>query len=154
MDNILNILGVITGTISALGIVYLIGFWKGQVDSDRVEWKRCQKEYPLAELWTMAKTMWDIYVVDALHQRPDLANRNSPLKLTNKGKDLIPGEIKLILDQVPGNPNCKEDIANGWLAVKSVGLESIDKMAKDTGLSVQESIAVLSTYLDERRNHC
>ncbi|GAI65553.1 unnamed protein product [marine sediment metagenome] len=42
----------------------------------------------------------------------------------------------------------REDIATGYLVVKHIGLELISKMAEEKNLSVQESIAILSTYLD------
>jgi len=98
----------------------------------------------------MAKTLWDIYIVDALHHRPDLAERGSAFKLLPEGEDLIPDDLKQILDSIPNNPLNSEGISSGYLVVKYIGLEPLSKMAQEKKLSVQEAIAILSCYLDAR----
>ena len=150
MENILSIVGAISGIISLLGIVYFFGVWRGRVDSAVKELKEVIKNYPPAEMWTMAKTLWDIYIVDALHHRPDLAERGSAFKLLPEGEELIPDDLKLLLDSIPSNPLNSEGISSGYLVVKYIGLEPLSKMAQEKKLSVQEAIAILSCYLDAR----
>lgn len=151
MQEIASIIGSVSGVISLLGIAYLIGFWKGRVDTRLNSYDESCRQYPPAELWMMTKTMWDIYVVNVLHERPDLAEKRSPWRLKQAGKDLIPDRIKQQLDEIPLTPHCVDDVANGWLVVKAIGLNHLTDLAKEKDISVQEAIAVLSTYLDERQ---
>jgi len=148
MEYIASIVGAVSGCISLLGIVYLFGIWRGKVDSALTEFRASFKDYPPAEMWTMVKTLWDIYVLAALHNRPDLAEHGSSYKLKKKGCDLVPDYMAALLNQIPHNPGRREDIATGYLVVKHIGLELISKMAEEEKLTVQESIAILSTWLD------
>lgn len=153
MEEITSIIGAVTGIVSLLTILYLAVRWKSNVDKDRDYFRKCIEQYPPAEMWTMAKTLWDIYVVDALRTRPDLAEHHSAYKLKPEGEDLIPDDIKQELTQIPHNPNFNDEIASGYLVVKFLGLERVSKMAEQKSLSVQEAIAILSTYLDEKNRH-
>ncbi len=144
----MSIVGAISGIISLLGMVYLFGVWRGKIDSSVKELKEVVKNYPPAEMWTMAKTLWDIYVVDALQHRPDLAERGSSFKLKKEGEDLIPEDMKPLLDRIPRNPYNSDGVSSGYLVAKYIGLDLISKMAQEKNLSVQEAIAILSCCLD------
>lgn len=146
--DIASIIGAVTGCLSLAGIIYLVGYLKGTIDTK----VKCLEQYPPAETALMAKTMWDIYVVDALRQRPDLAQHASSFKLTQNGNNLIPNDIKSLLTRIDFNPIDSEALATGWLVVKVLGLPTIEKMAREKDLSVQEAIAILSTFLDEHKN--
>jgi len=148
MEQIASVVGAVTGCISLLGIVYLFGVWRGKVDTALNSFKQCIKDYPPAEMWTMTKTLWDVYVMEALRHRPDLASHGSAYKLKKEGEDLIPDYMKPLLDQIPRNPFNTESVASGYLVVKHIGLDLIGKMAEEKELSVQEAIAILSTYLE------
>ncbi|MBA7692441.1 hypothetical protein ES703_101008 [subsurface metagenome] len=147
---IVEIVGVISGFLSLIGIIYMLGYWKGQVDSKLRDIQQILRAYPLAELSLMTKTLWDIYVVDALSSRPDLAEQHSAFNLKKEGHELIPAHLKEILDNISPNPESRNAIASGWLVVKRLGIDTIREMAKQQKLSVQEAIAILSCYLDER----
>lgn len=153
MEEIASIVGAVSGSISLLGLIWFAATWKSSVDSDRKDFRKCITDYPPAEMWTMVKTMWDVSVMEALRHRPDLASHGSGFRLKKEGIDLIPGNLKPILDRIPINPVIREDIATGYLVVKFVGLDLITAMAEETHLSLQESIAVLSTYLEMRLNN-
>jgi hypothetical protein len=153
LEAIASILGSVSGIISLLGVVYFFAFWRGQVDNDRRAFRESMTNYPPAEMWTMVKTLWDVYVMDALRHRPDLAEHGSGFKLKEEGHDLIPDYMKPLLDNIPHNPSLNDDIATGYLVVKHIGLEKIVKMSEEKGLSIQETIAVLSTYLEEAIEH-
>ena len=153
MEGIASIVGAVSGCISLLGIVYLLGIWRGKVDSALNDFNECVKNYPPAEMWTMVKTLWDIYVVDALHHRPDLAEHGSGFKLKPEGENCIPDYMISLLEKIPRNPFNHELIASGYMVVKHIGLERIQKMSEDKELSVQEAIAILSTYLDCHSNN-
>jgi len=148
IDHITSIVGAITGCISILGLVYFLGFWRGRVDTTLTEFRACMTNYPPAEMWTMVKTLWDIYVVEALHHRPDLAEHGSGFRLKEEGENMVPDYIKPLLDRIPRNPFNNELVATGYLVVKHIGMDLISKMAAEQELSVQESIAILSCYLD------
>ncbi|MBW2560823.1 MAG: hypothetical protein JRE40_08210 [Deltaproteobacteria bacterium] len=144
------IIGAVSGVISIIGVVYLLGVWKGSVDSKLKDIVQRLSQYPPEETALMTKTLWDIYVVDALRGRPDLAEHGSAYKLSKVAEDLIPDHLKAELCQISKNiKNCNksEAIASGWLVVKYLGMEAISQMAEERGLSVQESIAILSCYL-------
>jgi len=148
MENIASIIGAISGCLSLVGIVYMLGVWRGKVDNQLNTWAQSFKDYPPAEMWTMTKTLWNIYVVDALHHRPDLAVHGSSFKLKKEGLDLIPDYMLPLLEGIPHNPGMREDIATGYLVVKHIGLEMVSKMAEEKKVSIQEAIALLSTYLE------
>ncbi len=152
MENIASIVGAVSGCLSLLGLVYLFGVWRGKVDNKLNGLAKSLHDYPLAEMWTMTKTLWDVYVMDALRHRPDLAEHGSRFKLKQPGKDLIPDYIKPLLDRLPHNPGLKEDIATGYLVVKHIGIDIINGMAEQKKLSIQEAIAILSCYLEAHSN--
>lgn len=154
MEAIASIIGAISGLLSLVGIIYLVGYWKGGVDNQLKGHHDQLSKYPLSEIALMSKTMWDIYVVDALRQHPELAQHSSPFKLTQQGADLIPDHLKLSLEKIKCNPMDREAVASGWLVVKSLGISVIEQMAKEKSLSLQEAIAILSTYLDAHGNNC
>lgn len=148
---VVAIIGAVSGLLSLFTIIYLLGVWKGKVDNQLVSISQSMHKYPPEETALMAKTLWEIYVVDALRNRPDLAEHHSAYKLKDEGKDLIPDDLKGELDRLDLNPLNNESLASGWLVVKYLGTERISRMAEQKCLSVQESIAILSTYLEERR---
>jgi len=150
MEHIPGIVGAISGCLSLLAIVYLFGVWRGKVDSAVNGFREVVKDYPPAEMWTMVKTLWEIYVVDALHHRPDLAQHGSSFKLKKEGLDLIPDYMFPLLDCIPHNPGLQEDIATGYLVVKHIGLELVSQMAREKEVSIQEAIALLSTHLENK----
>jgi hypothetical protein len=151
MTEVAAIIGAISGGLSFLGIVYLAGYWKGKVDTHLKDLKKCNEQYPPSEMSRMLNTMWEVYVIDALGKRPDLATHSSAYKLRKEGEDIIPDDIKQELDRLRNNEATKEDISSGWLVVKRLGTERISKMAEARNLSVQEAVAILSLYLDNRR---
>jgi len=153
MTDIASIIGAITGGLSLIGVIYMLGVWRGKVDSKLNSLGKSLQDYPLAEMWTMTKTLWDVYVMDALRHRPDLAEHGSGFKLKESGKDLIPDYILPLLDQIPHNPGLREDIATGYLVVKHIGLEMVSQMAEEKKVSIQEAIALLSTYLENNTNN-
>jgi len=151
------IIGAVSGIISIIGVVYLLGVWKGGVDSKLKEIAQLLSRYPPEETALMTKTLWNIYVVDALRNRGDIAEHQSAYKLNKEGEALIPEYLKAELCRISKdlvmveNDNKAEGIASGWLVVKSLGLETITRMADEKGLSVQESIAILSCYFLNNR---
>jgi len=150
MENLPAIIGAISGVASLLGILYMLGYWKGRVDNQLRSIQSDLAQHPLAEVSLMTKTLWNIYVIDALRGRPDLAEQHSSYKLKQEGRDLIPDELKRDLDKIPpGNPD-SESIATGWEVVKHLGLDPIHAMARAENIPPQLAIAILSTYLAER----
>jgi len=148
---IASVIGAVTGIASLLGIVYMLGRWKGQIDTRLKECQDKLTQYPPAETALMAKTLWEIYVVDALRNRPDLAEHHSAYKLKKEGIDLIPDYMLPLLDSIPHNPGLtEEDIATGYLVVKHIGLERVSQMSEEKQVSIQEAIALLSCYLQNR----
>ena len=152
-QDVSSLIGAITGGLSILGLVWFAAFWKGRVDSALEAINKTLTECPPHEVALMAKTLWDIYVIDALRARPDLAEQHSPWRL--KQPEIIPAHLKTALDEIPLKTVCQEDVANGYLVVKTLGLGPIARMALQEHMTVQEAIAVLSTYLDmrARSNH-
>lgn len=149
MSDVGPIVGTVAGLLSLAGTIYLIGYWKGKVDQrlDRI----CgdMEKFPPQVTAIQVKTLWDFYVVDALRSRPDLAQHKSPFRLTPKSQDMIPAAIKHQLNGLFKLALNSEAIASGFLVVQTLGTEVIIQFARDQDLSVQEAIAVLSTYLDE-----
>lgn len=149
MENLTGLIGSISGVISIIILIYMLGYWKGKVDQHLKSFERCLQDYPPAELATMVKTLWEVYVVDALHHRPDLATHSS-FHLKQEGHDLIPERIKPALDAIPPSEYNSNAIASGYLVVKYLGIEIIQGVAREGALSVHETIAILSCYLNEK----
>ncbi len=82
MQELGAIAGVASLVVTLATAIYLIGVWKGGVDNKVKRLCEDNQKYPPGETALMCKTMWDIYVVDALRERPDLAQHMSPFKLT------------------------------------------------------------------------
>jgi len=154
LQQIASIIGAISGLVSLIGIIYLVGYWKGGVDTRLKAHDDQLCKYPPGEIALMCKTMWEIYIVEALRQRPDLATHTSPYNLTPQANNLIPEDLKQVLNQVKCTPMDREEVACGWLVVKNIGINAIEQMARDKTLSVQEAIAILSTYLEAHGNNC
>jgi len=148
MNAIASIIGAVSGCISLLAIIYFLGVWRGRVDSALRILNNLITQYPPAEMWTMTKTLWDIYVVSALQGRPDLAAHGSGYKLKKEGLDLIPESLKLQLAGIDLDQN-HNNIATGYLVVKTIDMEEIQSMAILANISIQESIAILSCWIEE-----
>jgi hypothetical protein len=128
------IIGCLGGAIGIIQGIYFFGSWKGKMT-------------------TMVETMWDIYVKDALSKRPDLATHNSPYKLTKEVEDKIPSNIRDRLTDIRCQFKKKENIVSGYTVAQELGSEIIEKTAADMELGIQETIAVLSTYLLNHPNY-
>ena len=144
MTDLPGLIGAVSGLISLLGIVYLVGVWKGRFETKLGNIQQELREHPPAETALMAKTMWDIYVVEALRARPDLAEPGSGYHLKKEGEDLISDELKEALNRFG---TCKAG-CSGWEIVRALGMETISRMAEEKGLTIQQSIAILVTYAD------
>jgi len=153
MHDLPGIIGAVSGCISLLGIVYLAGIWRGEVNSALKKFNQNLEQYPPAEMWTMTKTLWEVYVISALHHRPDLAEHGSGFKLKREGEDLIPEHLKTQLKHIPRKLGNHEDIASGYLVVKHIGIDQINEMAELKLITVQETIAIMSCWLDVHSNH-
>jgi hypothetical protein len=150
------VIGVITGVVSLITIVYGLIFklgwlkgWKESVDDWQKKHDAAEKDYSPKETALMCKTMWDIYVIGPLRDRPDLATHRSPLKLTPYSESIITDDLKKILNLIKTDRQDKENIATGWLVVKYLGVGKIEQLSVEKDLSIPEMIAVLSTYVDE-----
>ncbi len=154
ISEVAAIIGAAAGLLSLAGVVYIAGYWKGTVDASLRELSACNTQYPPADTARMVKTMWDIYVVEALQKRPDLADHSSPWHLTKNAEILIPAGLKQSLERIEVPLNRVEDLATGWLVVQALGIDTITAFAQDANLSLQEAVAILSTHLDGRRRGC
>ena len=162
--DLVSLISLIVGIVTLAGVVYAIGRWVAKIEGR------------LTELSNMLNTLWNIYVVDVLRNKPGLAEQHSDFHLKKEGLDLIPDELKDRLDEIIGGnpgpskaggrfgwladrplwrayrrpPQNSNNIASGYLVVKTLGLERIKTWASEKDLSVQEGIAILSAYLAER----
>jgi len=148
-ESIVSLVGAISGVASLFGIVYMLAYWKGRVDAQLRTIEADRTRYPVGEFSMMTKTLWDIYVIDALRGRPDLAEHGSAYRLKKEAQDLIPDNLKAALDQVPPHNPDPDAVVTGYEVVKRLGLGPIHAMAEARHLTLQESIAILSCYLDE-----
>lgn len=132
-------------------VFYLSIYWKSQVDSYIRQSKECDSKYPPLEIGLQVKTLWEIYGVEALRNKPDLAAHSSPWHLTPKGQSLIPEKVKEKLDDIPGQPDNREGMASFWLAVKTLGMDNVNQFARESGLTLQEAVGVLGVHVDNLR---
>jgi hypothetical protein len=152
-----NISAIIALIISIGTLIYMAAFWKrgveddiGQIKKDVAEMKGDLKIHNLSSFCMMVQTLWDVYVVDPLHKRPDIATSHSKLRLTQKGLDYIPEDVKAQLDKIKISAEDRVNITSGYLVVQVLGLDGITKLASEKDLSIQEMIATLSLYLESR----
>jgi hypothetical protein len=152
MDNLgyaASIVGAITGTISLFIVIWGLAVWKGAIETKVKALDDCQEKYPPAELSVMVKTLWDVYIIGGLQNRPDLASHSSPYRLHDTTRDMIPANVKEILDtkvtsSVDGKVPCL-----GYQIVKAIGESPLIELSKSIGLSLQETISILVTYVSE-----
>lgn len=147
MPEALAIISLIVSIVSIVSIILLAGVWKGGVDTFLKEIKQDREKYPPAESYKMLTTLWQTYIIDPLSKRTDLASYHSPCVLTDRGLEIISKDIKKELDNLHGSITNKEDLATGYIVVQHFGLPRLNKLASDAKLTLQEYIAVLSTYL-------
>lgn len=157
LSEIAAIIGIIGGLIAIFTLVYMAGFWKRGVEddikeikSDVSDIKKDLKDHNLPSFCMMVQTLWDVYVIDPLHKRPDIAQFQSPPKLTPKGLECIPEDIKEQLDKIEVSMKDRLNIVTGYLVVQVIGLDRITTAARKNSFSLQEMIAVLSLYLNKR----
>lgn len=143
-----------------LSWVFILVYYKGGLDHWRKtidDWKKDQdedrKKYPPDVMSMQLNTLWKLYVVEPLEHRPDLATRRSPYKLTKQAEELIPADLKTQIDQLCTSHQEPEALASGWLVYQNLGEDRIQKFAAGAKLSVQEALAVLSTYLETQCNN-
>ncbi len=153
------IVALVEGALALGTLLFTLIYWKGGMDQWRKAHEDEHNKYPVAETFLMCKTMWECWEKDALGKRPDLAHHSSAFKLTQDGQDLIPEPIKETLCEMAKVTLDKEDLFTGWLVVTHLGIPAIETIAKEKKLSVQETIAILSTYVanfinNGRANNC
>ena len=122
MDVVASWFGAITGVFSLIMIFLYLGVWKGQTD-------------------TKVNTLWDIYVMDALHDMPELLHHSLP-SLTEEGMREIPADLKQCLDK----HLCKGK-NYGWEVVQCLGLDKVTGFAQSKGWTNQQAIGLLTLYI-------
>lgn len=110
------------------------------------------EKYPLPEISNQVKTLWEVYVVDALHNRQDLANRGSPLEITTKGEAMIPQDIKDMLKN--HNPKIDNTHSAGWLVINCLGIDCITMLGLKLDLSFAVTLALLSVFYRKYHPEC
>jgi len=110
------------------------------------------EKYPLPEISNQVKTLWEVYVVDALHNRQDLANRGSPLEITEKGEAMIPDDIKEMLKN--HNPKFDNSHSAGWLTINCLGIDCITALSIKLDLSFAVTMALLAVYYRKLHPEC
>ncbi len=112
------------------------------------------KKYSLSQTALMTQKLWELYVDEPLRHRPDLATHQSPYYLTSWAQELIPEAIKKALCELAEQPYDYEAWASGFLVLEHLGIDVIEQLSKEKQLSVQETIAILGTYLENHTNNC
>lgn len=153
-ETIAAAVGAITGIVSLVVIGVKLIFGQGETDAFIKELKADREKYPPAEQHRMIQTLWDVYVLDPLHQRTDLSEHHSPARLTQAGLDVLPDDLKKKLDVLATKSCVLEDVVTGYEVVQEFGLETIGKLAEERKVTVQEMVALLSCYLTEKRRDC
>lgn len=154
------LVAIFMAVVTVAGWVIIGVIWKAGMDAWRNsinEWKKSQdedrKKYPPDVTALQLNTLWKLYVVEPLEHRPDLATHRSPFKLTKQAEELIPADLKTQLERLCTSHQEPEALASGWLVYQNLGEDRIQKFAAGAKLSVQEALAVLSTYLEGQCNH-
>jgi len=121
------IIGAITGIASLILYLYKIGVKDGKVD-------------------TKLDVLWKIYVLDALHDAPTLAQHHSPPSITDEGVSEIPDDIKKCLDDYK-----KHSGDYGYDATQCLGLDQIRDFAQSKNWTVRRAVGLLSLYLKKAK---
>jgi hypothetical protein len=149
MSDATSVVTLVMAGLSLAGMIYQFAFKNGATDSILKGIKKDMDKYPLAELANQVKTMWDVYVLDALHAHIDLASHKSPLSLTEKGLEMIPASVK---EQLKGDKGDTDKHSATWLVIKCLGMQNIDKLSVEMNLPVSIELALLTllykTYHD------
>lgn len=137
-QGIISILGLISGLIAIMGVVYNIGKMSTKLD-----------------------ILWSAYEADARSSARwrGTMEKSSEWKLTNKGQAMIPEEIKKEIDTKFNKRTVKSFLRLGKSNPNSIGIVDIIKSlggisslttdADRLGIPVSEFIAMIGTYIKE-----
>ncbi|MDD5701583.1 MAG: hypothetical protein PHU23_05975 [Dehalococcoidales bacterium] len=128
MSEIISIIALITGIISLILILYKIGVRDGKVD-------------------TKLDVLWNVYVMDALHNEANLAQHHSPPTITPEGEAIIPADFKQCIEK----HTCK-DGNYGFEVVQCLGMEKVQKFAQDNDWTMQKALGILTLYMRKVKN--
>jgi hypothetical protein len=140
------IIGIVTFIGGVASGVYQFGFKNGEMGNILKGIKKDLDKYPLAEMSTQVKTMWDVYVMDALHGHPDLAQHRSPLTITEKGEAMIPDDIKQRLNAYRPPPN---NHSATWSVINCLGMEQVTSLSLEIKLPLSLVLALLSVFYEK-----
>ena len=140
------------GTI--LGWVAFLGSWKTKVEESMTRHNDCAKVVPAAvqDLKTKMDLVWQVQTLEvlerqklALHHEGPFTERNSPLRITDRGKrclDLLGPTIR-DMKALPGlKPSDVPKIVN-----EKIGLAKLDELAHEQQCTVNELLALITVEL-------
>ena len=146
------LVAIILGALSIVGLLYRFLIRDAKVDSMMSQLEK----YSIPEMALQVKTLWQISVVEALHNRSDLATHQSPLKITEKGESLIPEDIKQLLlnHKITIKKSCKETNSGSWIVITCLGMDRILQLSKDLSLSLTITLALLTVFYIKYHPEC
>ena len=140
----LSVISLILGVLTLLGLLYQFAYRNAITDKTLRDFKDLLDKYSLAEISNQVNTMWEVYVLDALHSRPDLAKHNSPLQITDEGEAMIPQYIKDVL--LSYHPDPYKNQSATWIVVSCLGTLKISELATELKLSTSITLSLLSVF--------
>jgi hypothetical protein len=152
--DLFGIMGFIVGGLALAQAIYRFISHDVQVDADLKAIKELLKTNNLSEMSTQLKALWEVYGLDVLRSRPDLAQHRSPWRLTEAGEQLIPAELKKKIESLEVPEGWPDNVASEWLIIKAFGLDALCDYASSVHLKLPEAIAILSTHLECAHRNC
>jgi hypothetical protein len=140
------------GTI--LGWVAFLGSWKTKVEASMDRHNKCAETVPNAvqDLKTKMDLVWQVQTLEvlerqklALHHEGPFTERNSPLRITDRGQRCLELLGPMIRDMkaLPGlKPSDVPKVVN-----EKIGLAKLDELAHEQQCTVNELLALITVEL-------
>lgn len=139
--------------ISIGGIFYGIAYWRGKVDNELGWLKEKIKKYSdahdrLTKMETKFEVVWSIFAEQILTDRPHLASKSSPLRLTEQAREALQEVTQCLKKQV--NSNLSDQVL--YNVPEQVGMPKLRGIAEKHNMTLGELLAVISLELSS--NEC
>lgn len=151
------VISIVATAISLAGILFGIGYWRGKVDNE-LKWlkEKCQSysdaKIPdrVAKMEAKFELVWEVFTEQVLTDRPHLATRQSPLKLTAQALEAT-AEVRACLELSNHTTPSDKVLVD---VPAQIGLVKLKDIANRHSMTLAELLAIISLELSPSEDDC